>query len=154
MNELVIRPAAESDLPAMQALARKTISRSYRKFLGDENVDGFINSGSSDNEIERHLHHCVVLLQDEQIVGFIIFFDNIIHLMMVDADLHRQGLGSLLLSHAEEKLFNLGNSIIRLETFEDNRQAMNFYRKYGWKVTKKEKDKDSGICRVFFEKYA
>jgi len=154
MNELIIRPAAENDLPEMQALARKTISHSFRSFLGDENVDGFINSGSSDNEIASHLQHCEVLVKEGQIAGFTIYFDNIIHLMMVDAELHRQGLGSVLLAHAEEQLFKLGNTIIRLETFEDNRQAMNFYRKFGWKETKKEKDKETGICRVFFEKFA
>lgn len=153
MTELMIRPAKETDLPEMQALARKTINRRYRSFLGDENVDGFINSGSTDNEITRNLKHCEVLLKDDCIVGFIIYFDNIIHLMMVDADLQRQGLGSVLLSHAEEQLFKRGNSIIRLETFEDNRQAVNFYKKYGWTITKKERDKQTGFTRVFFEKY-
>ena len=154
MNELIIRPAAENDLPAMQALARKTIRRSYRQFMDDEQVDAFINSSSSDHEIARHLKQCKVLEKEEHIVGFTIYFDNIIHLMMVDPDLHRQGLGGVLLAHAEDELFKLGNTIIRLTTFEDNRQAMNFYRKYGWKETKKEKDKSTGIRRVFFEKYA
>lgn len=154
MSELIIRPAVETDLPAMQALARRTTTKRFRSFLGDENVDWFINSGNSDNEIISNLGYCEVLLKDDSIVGFTIFFDNIIHLMMVEPNLHRQGLGAVLLAHAEQQLFKRGNTIIRLETFEDNRQAMNFYKKFGWIVTKKERDKDTGITRVFFEKHA
>lgn len=69
-------------------------------------------------------------------------------------DLHRQGLGSVLLENTEGQLFKLGNTIIRLETLEENCEAMNFCRKYGWKETKKEIDKNTEIFRVFSEKYA
>lgn len=152
MNALKIRPAKETDLPAMQALARRTVDRRYRAFLGDENVNRYINDGTMDAEILRNLSHCKVLVKEDAIVGFTIYFDNIIHLMMVDPDLHRQGLGSILLEHAEEQLSNRGNTIIRLVTYEENRQAMNFYRKHGWSITKKEKGKNTGAIRVFFEK--
>jgi ribosomal protein S18 acetylase RimI-like enzyme len=154
MSELTIRPATESDLSEMKALARRTINRRYRAFLGDENVDRYINDGTMDAEIIHNLEHCEVLLKEASIVGFTIYFDNIIHLMMVDPDLHRQGFGTILLEHAESQLFHQGNSIIRLVTYEENRQAMNFYKKNGWKTTKKEKGKNTGATRVFFEKFA
>lgn len=153
MNEPTIRQATREDLPTIQAIARKTISRSYRSFLGDENVDMFINSGESDKVIINDLERCDVILTNGNITGFTIYYDNLIHLMMVDVDLHRQGLGSLLLSHVEEQLFQRGNTIIRLETFEGNRQAINFYKKNGWKITKKDKDAKEGFERIYFEKH-
>lgn len=55
----------------LQALARRTIEASYRSFLADEVVDGFIGSGASDDHIETHLHqghvHCMEV--DGEVVG-------------------------------------------------------------------------------------
>lgn len=153
MSELFIRPASETDLPAMQALARRTINRRYRTFLSDNYIDNFINDGTMDTEIFNNISHCKALLQNDNLVGFTIFFDNIIHLMIIDPELHRQGLGTILLEHAETELFSRGNTVIRLVTYEDNHQAMNFYRKHGWKITKKERGKNSGAIKVFLEKH-
>ncbi|MFD0557913.1 GNAT family N-acetyltransferase [Stackebrandtia endophytica] len=46
-------------------------------------------------------------------------------------DHHRQGLGRLLLRHAEETLLARYSSI-RLETFPNNARAMSFYEACGW----------------------
>lgn len=153
MNDIQIHKASLKDLPIIQEIARNTIDKCYRSFLGNEGVDWFINSGESDKELETNLSNCDVLLQDNSIVAFTIYFDDLIHLMMVDVNLHRNGLGSKLLSHSEGQLFNQGNSIIRLETFEGNQQAINFYKKNGWSLVKKEKDKEHDFFRIFFEKH-
>ena len=152
MSDFQIRKAQADDLPAMQAIARRTIDKCYRTFLGDEGVDWFINSGESDRELEKHIEQCDVLVEDDEVVAFAICFDDLVHLMMVDVSLHRTGLGSMLLAHCENQLFTQGYSPIRLETFEGNHQAINFYNKNGWCVTKKEKDKEHGFMRVVFEK--
>ena len=115
MNNIQIHKASLEDLPIIQEIARNTIDKCYRSFLVNEGVDWFINSGESDKELETNLSNCDVLLQDNSIVAFTIYFDDLIHLMMVDANLQRNGLGSKLLSHSEGQLFNQGNSIIRLE---------------------------------------
>jgi ribosomal protein S18 acetylase RimI-like enzyme len=74
--------------------------------------------------------------------------------MLVDVALHRGGFGSRLLAHSEQQLFARGNRTIRLETFENNHQAISFYLKNGWSVTKREADAEHGFIRVFFEKNA
>jgi len=78
----------------------------------------------------------------------------LIHLMMVDVDLHREGFGSQLLAHCEKQLFDRGHAKIRLETFEGNHQAINFYEKNDWVVTGREENKDHGFVSVYFEKNA
>jgi len=154
MSKVHIRKAQVDDLPTMQEIARRTIDKCYRSFLGDEGVDWFINSGESDKELETHLPDCDVLLRDEKIVAFTIYFDDIVHLMMVDVDLQRTGVGSQLLAHSESRLFVSDKTVIRLETFEGNQQAINFYLKKGWSLTRKQKDEEHGFIRVFFEKRA
>ena len=154
MSDIQIRKAQPTDLPSMQDIARRTIDKCYRSFLGDEGVDWFINSGESDRVLQQHIENCDVLLIENAVVAFAIYFKDLIHLMMVDVCLHRTGIGSRLLAHSETQLFARGNSTIRLETFEGNHQAINFYLKNGWSVTTKQKDKEHGFIRVFFEKQA
>jgi GNAT superfamily N-acetyltransferase len=154
MNNVQIRKANHEDLRVIQEIARGTIDKSYRSFLGDELVDWFLNSGESDKELENQLVNCDVLVLDTSIAAFAIYFDDLIHLMMVDAYLHRNGLGARLLAHTETQLFNSGNTVIRVETFEGNQQAINFYKKYNWSIVRTEEDKENGFVRVFFEKHA
>lgn len=149
---IAIRKAEVADLPRVQEVARRTIDKCYRSFLGDQGVDWFINSGQADREQEQGLSHCDVLLDDGTIVGFSIYFTDLIHLMMVDVRHHRSGLGSRLLSHCEGQLFAGGNKILRLETFDGNIQAINFYNKHGWTPVGEAEDEEHGFVRVFFEK--
>lgn len=153
MSNIKIRQANHQDLRVIQEIARGTIDKSYRSFLGDKLVDWFLSSGESDKELEIQLVNCDVLLVDTSIAAFTIYFDDLIHLMMVDVYLHRTGLGSKLLAHTETQLFNSGNTLIRVETFEGNQQAINFYKKNGWSIVRTQEDKENGFVRVFFEKH-
>jgi GNAT superfamily N-acetyltransferase len=152
MNDILIRKAQSNDLPIMQEIARRTIDKCYRSFLGDEGVDWFINSGEADKELQKYINNCDVVIQENIIVAFSIYFEDLIHLMMVDVVLHRTGIGSKLLAHSEHQLIACGYITIRLETFEGNHQAINFYLKNGWSITMKQEDKEHGFIRVFFEK--
>ena len=154
MSSLIIRKAIQEDLRVIQEIARGTIDKSYRSFLGDDLVDWFLSSGESDKELENQLGNCDVLLLDDSIAAFSIYFADLIHLMMVDAYLHRNGLGSKLLAHTETQLFNAGNNVIRVETFTGNQQAINFFKKNDWSLVRTVEDKENGFVRVFFEKYA
>ena len=152
MNGIQICKAGPGDLPRMQQIARRTIDQCYRGFLGDESVDWYINSGEADKELQKHMENCDLLLKDEEIAAFTIYFEDLIHLMMVDVSLHRRGLGSQLLAHSERQLWDLGCSTIRLETFKGNQQAIDFYLKNGWIITAEEKDKEHDFIRILFEK--
>lgn len=152
MKNISIRKAQPADLSAMQAITRRTIDQYYRSILGDESVDWYINSGESDKELAHHLENCDVLLKEDTISAFVIYFKNLIHLMMVDVNLHHTGLGSILLRHTEQQLRTRGEENLHLETFESNQQAIDFYLKNGWSVTKKQKDEKFNLVKVFFEK--
>ena len=152
MREILIRRACAADLPQMQKIAKRTIDHCYRPFLGDKGVDWFIHSGESDRELTKHIRHCDLIQAVNKITGFAIYFDDLIHLMMVDVNQHRTGIGSRLLAHTETQLLARGNAILRLSTFAGNHQAINFYLKNGWSEAGREKDVAHGFDRVFFER--
>ncbi|MHC4551064.1 MAG: GNAT family N-acetyltransferase [Planctomycetota bacterium] len=146
-----IRRALHSDLSHLIALSRRTIGASYRPFLGDEAVDAFIGSGAADRYVEENIGRCSVILRDEQVVGYAVWRDNLIDLLMIDHAVHRQGLGTLLLQRVEAALFERYEEL-RLESFEGNRSANAFYRKNGWREVGRRFDETSGSNKILFGK--
>lgn len=144
-----IRRATPEDLSTVQSIARRTIDVCYRPFLGDT-VDDYLASGESDRELASHADQLYVLIVDAQILGFTIFFDDVIHLMMVDPAEQRQGVGSSLLGFAEHSLAQ-GAGSLRLETFEANEPAIGFYLRNGWRQVGVESDPNPAMSKVLFE---
>src|SRR5262245_4654370 len=118
MNTLV-RTALASDMDALIALSHRTISASYRPFLGDEAVDVFLGSGAADRYVAENIGRCSVLVRDGVIVGYAVCRANVIDLMMIDHAVHRQGLGTELLRQVEQMLLQ-GSDELWLESFEAN----------------------------------
>lgn len=146
-----IRKSETQDLEQLKALSRKTISICYPCFMGNEMVSDYINSGASDEEIEKHSENTYVAIKADVILGYVVIIGDLVHIMMVDPSQQRTGVGSQLLEFAENSIRENG-SIPTLETFESNTQAVNFYLKNGWKITQKEKDSDFDFVRVYFSK--
>ncbi len=149
-----IRKASTRDLKTIQTLARDTIDKSYRLFLGDEAVEKFIQSGQSDQAIATGLERCYVLTQNGIIKAFCIYSDTFIEILMVAFEQHRSGFGTKLLTHMENHLFNLGHSTLQLETFKGNQQAIDFYLKNGWDWVREEGAEDGRFTQIIFEKHA
>ena len=151
--ETQIRKAVASDVDTLVALSRRTIDAGYRPFLGDEAVDSFIGGDAIREYIEQSVDRCRVILADGTVVGYSVFKDDLIDLVMVDHGSHRRGLGGELLAHVEESLFRSFREL-RLESFEGNDRANSFYRKRGWVEVDRRFDEDSGVNKMFFQKSA
>jgi len=143
--------ATLADAATLVDLARRTIDACYRSFLGDDAVDGFIGSGAVDRYVEANIDFTVVITCDEKIVGFACWRDELIDLMMIDHTLHRQGLGTQLITHVETMLFEAHDEI-RLNTFTGNERTVAFYRKNGWHETSRFQDEASGSEKIVFVK--
>ncbi len=152
MEKLHIRKATTDDLPAMQTLAREAISTSYRAYLGDKLVDWFIESGGIDEEITEKLDYCEVLLTQDTIIAFAICAQQTIQLMMVDPAFQRQGYGSSLLAHCEAALFKSGVGKLLVETFMNNKQAVDFFVKNNWQIVRQDSSVAFGFTKVYLEK--
>lgn len=147
-----IRQANLSDANSLKELSKHAIIACYVDFMGEEMVNGYLSSGASDNEVDKHISNTFVAVDDNEVVmGYVVAIDDLIHIMMVSPEHQRKGIGAQLLSFAEKKIHN-DNLKPTLETFETNIQAMNFYLKNGWSISRKESDPDFGFVRVFFDK--
>lgn len=152
MNTL-IRNALESDLSRLIDLSRRTINASYRSVLGDEAVDGFLGSGAADRYVQENLEYCSVSCREGQIIAFAVCRENVLELLIVDPDHHRQGFGTELLGHVEATLFQI-HAELRLESFENNEIANAFYRRNGWHPVDRQFDEASGVHKLVFRKLA
>ncbi|MHC4222910.1 MAG: GNAT family N-acetyltransferase [Planctomycetota bacterium] len=149
----LIRNALPSDVGKLIALSQRTIQASYSSFLGGEPVDAYIASGAVDRYVEENIVRCVVILRDEEIVGYAVWREDLIDLMMIDHSFHRQGLGTLLLRHLEAALFQVHDAL-RLESFEGNANANAFYRKNGWRELSRHFDSETDGNKILFGKRA
>ena len=148
------RKAQAEDIATLQHLAHQNINTFYRDILGDAGVDRFLNSGSSDRYIANNIDHCTVMYRghdDDAIVGFAVCKGDMITLLMVATEAHRQGLGSQLLSHCEEQLLRTFDHI-RLESFEGNTRGNSFYEKNQWSLLQRKTDEESGVNKYIYIK--
>ncbi len=73
----------------------------------------------------------------EQIQGFIVAYGGPVgHIITIDviAPARRSGLGSQLLTAAEDRLYAGGSHSVGLETAVDNYAAIAFYKRHGYSV--------------------
>ena len=146
-----IRKIKKEELGAVQEIAKKVIREKYKVFFSTDAIEWFINSGESDKEFVNNFDNCNVLIENGTIRGFNIFFDNFIHLMMVDLLAQRKGYGKILLDYATNKMIGNGYNKFKLETFKENTQAINFYLKNGWLIKNEKKEQSLNVSRVFLE---
>ena len=149
--DIRIRKARNDDVDALIALSRRTISTSYPSFLGAEAVESYITSGAVDQYVQENIERCLALVRNGRVVGYSVTKDNLIDLLMVDVDSHRSGLGTALLHHVENILFQTHEALV-LETFAGNERAITFYRKHGWVEARRFADELSGAEKIEFQK--
>ncbi len=75
--------------------------------------------------------------RESKIAGFIVAYSGRTgHIITIDviAGARRTGLGSRLLSAAEDRLRNAGSLAVGLEAAVDNAAALSFYKRHGYSV--------------------
>ena len=145
-----IRKAKKSEIDAIVKIANNAFDTLYRPFLGDYNVNWYINNAELKKEIVKHFSDLHVLTLNDKIVGFIIYFENFIHIMMIDTKEHHSGLGSFFLNSVETILFEKYNTI-KLQSFVGNTIATNFYLKNGWSKGEVN-NANKQVAMMYFEK--
>lgn len=148
---MILRKAKQSELTFIQDFAKTVIDKNYRDSLGDEAVDFFIGSGTSDQYMQEHINGTIVAVMEDQIVGICICKENLIDLFMVQNEVQNLGIGSTFLNMICEELFK-EHSQIRLECFEKNVKANRFYVRNGWKQEKSVFDEEIGDNRIYYYK--
>lgn len=148
---LEFRKAKHSDSKDLKSIAERIIRLNYTPFLGVDAVSGFLKSGMSEKEIDNGINDCIVALHCDKIIGFAITKEELLHLIMIDIPYQNKGYGSQLLFYVENDLFNKFETI-RLQSFKENENAVQFYLKKRWKIKGEELLSELGKTMLFFEK--
>lgn len=146
-QNLHLRPATPDDVKPLTALSYKTIRVKYPDVIGADMVEGYIASGAVPQYYADRNAFTRVAVADGEVIGACALRDNNVDLMMVTLERHRRGVGAALLADAESILF-AEHEQISLESFRDNRQAVDFYAKHGWVLGDAFTDPDYGIAMV------
>ena len=147
IQNLQLRPATPDDVDPLTALSYRTIRVKYPEVIGTDMVEGYIASGAVPQYYTDRNAFTRVAMVDGEMIGACAVRDNAVDLMMVTLEHHRSGVGSALLHDAESILF-ADHELISLESFRDNRQAVDFYTKHGWVEQVCFTDSDYGIAMV------
>ena len=132
--DTMIRKALASDLGALVDLSRRTISASYRAFLGDVAVDAFLASGAADRYVQENIGRCSVVLLEGEVVGYAVCQDNAIDLVMIDQAAHRQGLGTALLARCEREAVAHGFRRFEATALAENAAMLEVFHESGFEI--------------------
>ena len=143
-----IRIAAPADISGIKACEEQAFDLSKRRGNTRDTSQSAVMAAQID---EGQVH---VIQESSLILGYISFTSSFDHLF-VDAiavlpDHHRKGLGSRLLTHAEEAAADRGLGSVKL--FTDGQIAGNnlFYQRLGYQET--DRCVDENFSRIFYSK--
>lgn len=86
-----------------------------------------------------------VYIEDETLLGFIsIMNKEFIGAIFVDVETQGKGIGKKLIQYATEKYGQL-----TLSVYQENIQAVNFYKHLGFKITSEEVNEDTQKMELF-----
>ena len=146
---LIIRPIEEADIPKVQNVAKESWNATYQGIIPEEVQNNFLKVAYSDEMLKKRLNQIIFVAEhDEKIVGFINLKEteqantydlSAIYLL---PDYHGKGIGSRLIAHSIESIKNFEE--IFLEVEKDNINAVNFYKKLGFKIVDEYNDDFDG----------
>lgn len=152
MSQISFRPADESDLPTIIALAQQIWQDWYPAVIGQAQVDFMLNHMYSADALQAQMrlekqefHLLFVDNQgldnqglDNQAVGYAAISkknntDFFIHKFYIDTKQHRRGLGAAFMSYIEEVY---QPKTLRLTVNRQNYIPINFYFRQGFQIEK------------------
>lgn len=116
------------------------ISNANRKEVNEFLIDSW---SSTDMVIRGKIIDCTkldgfVINEDKKIIGLItyMFYDDVCEIISLDSLNEKQGIGTALINKVKEIAKENNCKIIRLITTNDNINALGFYQKRGFHLTK------------------
>jgi ribosomal protein S18 acetylase RimI-like enzyme len=148
VTRVSIRLASALDLPRVV----EVVSRAYEIYVSRISRRPAPMDADYGSLVSGHLVH--VAIKEGEIVGVIVFEPCRDHLFIenvaVDPGHQREGIGRLLLLHAEQTARALGLPEIRLYTNAAMFENLALYPRLGYRKT--HRTKEAGFDRVFFVK--
>lgn len=147
--DIIIRKMLEADIPDVQYVAKKSWNATYQGIIPEDVQNSFLKVAYSDEMLKKRLDQIIFVAEhDEKIIGFINLKEteqpntydlSAIYLL---PDYQGKRIGSRLIAHSIEPIKNFEK--IFLEVEKDNINAVNFYKKLGFKIVDEYNDDFDG----------
>jgi len=144
-TDLLIAPLADSDVPALVALARDTWRRHYPSIISEAQIEYMLAQRYDEAAIRAQIGlpdtWWDVMKQDGALAGFAQYERSGADAIKLDKiyvgyDRRGQGLGSLLLQHVESEARAKGARRLYLQVNKNNVSAIGAYRRNGFEVAR------------------
>ncbi|MDK6863250.1 GNAT family N-acetyltransferase [Nosocomiicoccus ampullae] len=146
---LNIRKMLEADIPDVQYVAKKSWNATYQGIIPEDVQNSFLKVAYSDEMLKKRLYQIIFVAEhDEKIIGFINLKETEqpntydLSAIYILPDYQGKRIGSRLIAHSIEPIKNFEK--IFLEVEKDNINAVNFYRKLGFKIVDEYNDDFDG----------
>lgn len=150
---MIIRPAAEDDLSAIQDCANRAYSP-YIARIGRKPAPMTADFGHKLSSKSLFVAVFKADEREEALAGFICFYPQEDHMHLenvaVDPNAQGRGIGRALIKHCEDDARRLGLKTIALYTNEAMTENMTLYPRLGY--TETHRARQDGFNRVFFRK--
>ena len=150
---LQLRPATETDQPAIVELCKTSIATTYGVFMAPERMRHWVEGQEVEHYVERMWPRMTVAMAeaDEQLLGVVALDGHVIDLLWIRVNFRGRGIGSVLMEQAESTLA-ADHDVAELECFAPNGASIGFYESYGYTAVRTYFDAASGVDRVVMTK--
>ncbi|KPE50915.1 GNAT family N-acetyltransferase [Chryseobacterium indologenes] len=150
MVPIIINKATAEDLETIQTLGRQTFSETFSESNSEEAMKQYLEESFSTGKIKSELNnadsHFFIAWEDDDPVGYLklnagsaqteLQNDDALEIerIYVKKSHHGKKIGQLLYEKAIEMAENLQKEYLWLGVWEENRRALDFYRKNGFET--------------------
>ncbi len=145
MSRIHTRPARESDIPQILKLFKDSLVQSYGGFIDMTPDNPWLHGTAADEYVARTLPDMTVA-EDVQgtVVAFGVLQGNFVDLLWVRLERRGEGLGTQMMDEFEARIAE-EHETARLECFEPNTPAIEFYRRRGYTIERTYFVEDAGV---------
>ena len=143
-----IRTALQSDFAAIVTICVSSMKDTYGAFFTEDQMRPWIEGGETESYVQSMIDDMLVAEEDGEVVGVASLKNDMIDLVWVAQEHRNKGIGETLMAEAEKTLSRKGHKTGRLEVFEPNTRAIEFYERLGWSRKDTYLDESAGINKV------
>ena len=145
MSAIRTRPARESDTPQILKLFKDSLAQSYGGFIDMAHDNPWLHGTAADEYVARTLPNMTVA-EDVQgaVVAFGVLRGNFVDVLWVRLERRGEGLGTQMMDEFEARIAK-EHEAARLECFEPNTPAIEFYRRRGYSIERTYFVEDAGV---------
>ena len=145
MSPIHTRPARESDIPQVLKLFKDSLPQSYGGFIDMAQDNPWLHGTAADEYVARTLPDMTVA-EDAPgtVVAFGVLQGNFVDLLWVRLERRGEGLGTQMVDEFEARIAE-EHETARLECFEPNTPAIEFYHRRGYSTERTYFVEDAGV---------